>query len=159
MNSIQSSSEQFGQHLKSVGGSEGDVSDSDYLVTSNDTVQSVASGLRGNEQQHGTSPTEPSIIHAAAQVLISRRDEQDPGNHPGASQPGQYQLDIRLGTGHTAREAIPEIDLEAAKTWAESRIEAENADFGAIYFPTGGGVEPGTGALECNYDRAVGWYR
>jgi hypothetical protein len=39
------------------------------------------------------------------------------------------------------------------------RIEAEGADFGAIYFPSGGGIDPGTGALECRYDHAMGWYR
>jgi hypothetical protein len=159
MNSIQSSSEQFGQHLKSVGGSEADVSGSNYLVTPEDTVESAASGLRIKQQQQGNVPSKQSTLHAAAEVLISRRDEQDPGNHPGTSQPGEYQLDIQLETGRTKREPIPETDLEAAQIWAQGRIEANGANFGAIYFPAGGGTESGTGALECSYDRAVGWYR
>ena len=92
-------------------------------------------------------------------MLISRRDEQDPSHHPGTSQPGEYQLDIHRETGSTTREPIPETDLEAAKIWAQERIETEDASFGAIYFPAGGGTDPGTGALECSYDRAVGWYR
>ena len=75
------------------------------------------------------------------------------------SQPGEYQLDIHHETGHTTREPIPETDLEAAQIWAQARIEAVGANFGAIYFPAGGGADQGTGALECNYDRAVGWYR
>jgi hypothetical protein len=159
MNSIQSSSEQFGQHLKSVGGSEADVSGSNYVVKPDDTVESAASGLRIAQQQQGNAPSKQSTLHAAAQVLISRRDEQDPGSHPGTSQPGEYQLDIHLEKGSTTREPIPETDLEAAQIWAQGRMEAEGADFGAIYFPAGGSGEPGTGALECSYDRAVGWYR
>lgn len=68
-------------------------------------------------------------------------------------------MDIHLSAGRSTRESIPEKDLERAQIWARGRIEAESADFGAIYFPAGGGVAPGTGALECSYDRAVGWYR
>lgn len=158
MNASQSSSEQFGQHLKSVGGSEVDVTGSAYAVTEDDTVESVVSGLRIKQQKDGGVASEPSILHASAQVLISRRDEHDPGHHAGTSHPGQYQLDIHLGH-HSTREPIPETDLEAAQLWARGRIEAEGADFGAIYFPAGGGAQPGTGALECSYDRAVGWYR
>jgi len=79
MTSSQSSSEHFGQHLKSVGGSEAEVSGS-----------------------------------------------------------------ARFGSR-------PELGPE--------RIEAEGADFGAIYFPSGGGIAPGTGALECSYDSALGWHR
>jgi hypothetical protein len=157
MNANQSSSEHFGQHLKSVGGSESDVSE--YAVTENDTVESVVSGLRINQQQQGVQPSDPSILHAAAQVLISRRDEHDPGHHAGTSQPGEYQLDIHFGADRSTREPIPERDLEAAKIWAQGRIDAEGADFGAIYFPAGGSAAPGTGALECSFDRAVGWYR
>jgi hypothetical protein len=157
--SNQSSSEQFGQHLISIGGSEADVSGSAYAVTDDDTVESVASGLRIKQQQQGTPASKPSILHASAQVLISRRDEGDPESHAGTSQPGEYQLDIHLSADHSTREAIPEKDLEQAQIWAKGRIEAEGADFGAIYFPAGGGVEPGTGSLECRYDRAVGWYR
>jgi hypothetical protein len=159
MNPIQSSSDHFGQHLKSVGGSEADVSGSNYLVKPEDTVESAASGLRIQQQQEGNAPSKQSTLHAAAQVLISRRDEQDPGNYPGTSQPGEYQLDIHHETGRTTREPIPETDLEAAQIWAQARIEADGANFGAIYFPAGGGADPGTGALECNYDRSVGWYR
>ena len=157
--SNQSSSEQFGQHLRSVGGLESDVSESAYIVTDEDTVESVVSGLRIKQQKQGSLASKPSILHASAQVLISRRDEHDPDHHAGTSQPGEYQLDIHLSAGRSTRESIPEKDLEAAQIWARGRIEAEGADFGAIYFPAGGGVAPGTGALECSYDRAVGWYR
>lgn len=159
MNANQSSSEQFGQHLKSVGGSEADVSGTSYVVTDDDTVESVVSGLRIKQQKEGGAASEQSILHASAQVLISRRDEDDPAHHEGTSQPGEYQLDIHFAGDHSTREPIPEKDLESAQIWASGRIEAEGADFGAIYFPTGGGVAPGSGALECSYDRAVGWYR
>ncbi|MCZ2405079.1 hypothetical protein IV498_18440 [Paenarthrobacter sp. Z7-10] len=159
MTSSQSSSEQFGQHLKSVGGSEADVSGSAYVVTEEDTVESVVSGLRMKQHEHGDPDSEPTILHASAQVLISRRDEQDPSHHPGTSQPGEYQLDIHFPGGRCTREPIPEEDLEAAQTWAQRRIEAEGADFGAIYFPSGGGIAPGTGALECSYDSSLGWHR
>jgi hypothetical protein len=159
MDSKQSSSEQFGKHLKSVGGSETDVSGSAYAVTEEDTVESVVKGMRMKQQEHGGAASTPSILHASAEVAISRRDEQDPSHHPGTSQPGEYQLDIHFGGDHSTREPVPEADLEAAKIWAQGRIEAAGADFGAIYFPTGGGVAPGSGALECRYDRAVGWYR
>jgi hypothetical protein len=159
MNSNQSSSEQFGQHLISVGGSEADLSDSACVVTDEDTVESVVSNLRIRQQQDGRPASQASILHASAQVLISRRDENDPVRHAGTSQPGQYQLDIHFSGDRTVREPIPEKDLEQAQIWARGRLEAEGADYGAIYFPAGGGDEPGTGALECNYDRAVGWYR
>jgi hypothetical protein len=159
MNANQSSSEQFGQHLISVGGSEAGVSGSAYVVTDEDTVESVVSGLRIKQQQQGVPASKPSILHASAQVLISRRDEDDPEHHAGTSRAGEYQLDIHLSADHSIREAIPEKDLEQAQIWARGRIEAEGAEFGAIYFPAGGGVEPGTGALECSYDSAVGWYR
>lgn len=159
MNANQSSSEQFGQHLISVGGSEADVSESAYVVTERDTVESVVSGLRSKQHEQGVPASKPSILHASAQVLISRRDEDDPHSHAGTSQPGEYQLDIHISADHSIREAIPEKDLEQAQIWAKGRIEAEGAEFGAIYFPSGGGVEPGTGALECSYNRAVGWYR
>ncbi|WP_320537785.1 hypothetical protein [Pseudarthrobacter sp. IC2-21] len=157
--SNQSSSEQFGQHLASIGGSEADLGGSAYTVTDDDTVQSVASGLRIEQQQQGTPVSTPAILHASAEVLISRRDEGDPESHAGTSHAGEYQLDIHLSGDRSTRESIPQKDLEQARIWAKGRIEAEGADFGAIYFPTGGGIEPGTGALECRYDRAVGWYR
>lgn len=159
MDSIQSSSEHFGQHLKSVGGTESDATGSDFAVSDEDTVESVVSNLRIKQQQDGGRASAPSILHASAEVLISRRDEADPVHHPGTSQPGEYQLDIHLSADHSTREPIPEKDLEQARIWAQGRIEAEGAEFGAIYFPAGGGTKPGSGALECSYDRAVGWYR
>ncbi|MDR6508527.1 hypothetical protein [Arthrobacter oryzae] len=159
MDSNHSSSEQFGQHLSSVRGSESDISGSGYLVTDEDTVESVVSGLRIKQQQQGSLASKPSVLHASAQVLISRRDEHGPGDHAGTSQPGEYQLDIHFSADHRTRESIPEKDLEVAQIWARGRIEAEGADFGAIYSATGGDVASGTGALECSYDRAVGWYR
>ncbi|WP_262104826.1 hypothetical protein [Arthrobacter sp. Marseille-P9274] len=48
--------------------------------------------------------------------------------------------------------------LEDAKAWAQKQIEAAEAGFGAIYFPSGGSDGPGTGALVSKYDRNVGWY-
>ena len=159
MNHSQSSSEQFMKHLKSVGGSEADVSGVAYTVTDDDTVGSVVSGLRIEQQRDGSPASEPAVLHASAQVMISRRDEGDPDHHPGASQAGEYQLDIHLGSGHTTRESIPVKALEHAQVWARARIETQGADFGAIYFPAGGGGVAGTGALVCSFDRSVGWYR
>jgi hypothetical protein len=49
--SRQSSSDHFGQHLTSVGGSEADVGGSGYVVTADDTVESVVSGLRMKLQE------------------------------------------------------------------------------------------------------------
>ncbi|MFJ6313880.1 hypothetical protein [Pseudarthrobacter oxydans] len=159
MNSRQSSSEQFMQYLKSVGGSEADVSGASYVVSDGDTVESVVSALRMEQQQHGNAARDPSVLHALAQVMVSRRDERDPGHHAGASQPGQYQLDIHLSAGNSTRESIPEKDIDDAKAWARTRIESQGAEFGAIYFPAGGDGAPGTGALVSSYDRSVGWYR
>ena len=159
MNSSQSSSEQFMQYLTSVGGSESDVSGAAYVVSDEDTVESVVSHLRIEQQQHGRVARDPSILHAAAQVMISRRDERDPSHHAGASQLGEYQLDIHLSAGNSTRQGIPEKDLADAQAWAGAKIEAQGAEFGAIYFPTGGEGAPGTGALVSSYDRSVGWYR
>jgi hypothetical protein len=159
MNSNQSSSEHFAQHLDSVSGSEADIRGSAYIVSEEDTVETVVSGLRMEQQQLGNVPSHPSILHASAQVLISRRDEGDPARHAGTSRPGVYQLDIHRSGDRSTREPIPENDLELAQIWAQGRIEAAGADFGAIYFPSGGGSTPGSGALECSFDRAVGWYR
>lgn len=159
MNSIQSSSEQFMQYLTSVGGSEADVAAASYAVSDGDTVESVVSALRIEQQEHGSTAKDPSVLHALAQVMVSRRDEQDPGHHAGASQPGEYQLDIHLSAGNSTRECIPEKGIEEAKTWAQNRIEAQGAEFGAIYFPAGGHGAPSTGALVSSYDRSVGWYR
>ena len=159
MNSTQSSSEQFMQNLKSVGGSESDVDEAAYVVRGEDTVENVVSGLRIEQQQHGSAAKEPAILHAAAEVMVSRRDEQDPSRHAGSSQEGEYQLDVHHSAGPSTRESIPEKDIEDAKNWARERIEAQGAEFGAIYFPAGGDGVPGTGALVSSYDRSVGWYR
>ncbi|MBT2538438.1 hypothetical protein [Arthrobacter sp. ISL-69] len=159
MNSRQSSSEQLLQYLKSVGGSESDFSGAAYVVKDDDTVESVVSRLRMEQKQHGGDATDPSILHAPAQVMISRRDERNPSHPAGASQMGEYQLDIHLSAGSSTRECIPAKDIEDAKTWARARIEAQGAEFGAIYFPSGGGHAPGTGALVSSFDRSVGWYR
>lgn len=159
MNSTQSSSEQFMQNLKSLGGSESDVSEAAYVVREEDMVEDVVSGLRIEQQQRGSIPKEPSILHAAAEVMVSRRDELDPAHHADASQEGEYQLDTHLSAGNSTRESIPERDIEDAKVWARNRIEAQGAEFGAIYFPAGGDGVPGTGALVSSYDRSVGWYR
>lgn len=160
MNSAKtSSSEHFLQHLKSVGGSESDVETVDYVPTDDDTVESVASHLRIEQQQHGFDPKDQAVLHASAQLLVSRRDENDPEHHTGASLPGEYQLDIHVSAGSTTREAIPAADIADAKVWARARIEARGAEFGAIYFPAGGSGAPGTGDLVSSFDRAVGWYR
>jgi hypothetical protein len=159
MNSKQSSSEQFLKYLKSVGGSEADLNAAAYTVSDDDTVESVVSRLRMEQQEHGGNAKDPSILHASAQVMISRRDERDPVHHEGASQAGEYQLDIHHTAGSTIRESIPARDMEAAKVWAQKQIEVQGAEFGAIYFPTGGGDSPGTGALVASFDRSVGWYR
>ena len=159
MNSRQSSSEQFMQYLKSVGGSEADVAGASYVVSDADTVESVVSALRMEQQQHGSAAKDPSFLHALAQVMVSRRDERDPGHHAGASQSGEYQLDIHFSAGNNTREGIPEKDIDDAQAWARQRIESQGAEFGAIYFPAGGDGAPGTGALVSSYDRSVGWYR
>jgi hypothetical protein len=88
MNPIQSSSDHFEQHLKIVGGSEADVSGSNYLVTPEDTVESAASGLRIKQQQQGTAQSKESTLHAAAQVLISRRTSRTLAIIPGRPSPG-----------------------------------------------------------------------
>lgn len=158
MDFTQSSSEQFMKYLESVGGSEADV-DATYAVTNEDTVETVVSRLRIAQQQDGNVARDASVLHASAQVMISRRDEGDPVNHAGASQTGEYQLDIHLSAVHTTRESIPEKELADAQVWARARIDTQGADFGAIYFPAGGGGAPGTGALVSSFDRSVGWYR
>jgi hypothetical protein len=159
MNSTQSGSEQFMQNLQSLGGSESDVGEAAYVVREEDTVEDVVSSLRIEQQQRGRIPKEPSILHAAAEVMVSRRNERDPAHQADASQEGEYQLDIHLSAGTRTRESIPERDIEDAKIWARERIEAQGAEFGAIYFPAGGEGVPGTGALVSSYDRSVGWYR
>jgi hypothetical protein len=151
MNSSQSSSEQFTQYLKTLG----DAESGTYRVTNQDTVASVASGLRLAQQSRGCVVSEPFILHASAQVLISRRNERQAKS----SHAGKYQLDIHHSASHRTREAIPVKDLEDAKTWARTRIEARGAEFAAIYSPAFGSTAPGTGALVSSFDRSVGWYR
>jgi hypothetical protein len=158
MSSIQSSSSQFMRYLESVGGSEADVTGPNYVVSDTDTVESVVSRLRMEQYASGGRRRDPSILHASAQVLISRRDERSTGHGHDVSREGAYQLDIHHGGVEPTRESIPRSDLNEAKAWAMSRLDAEGADFGAIYFPSGGKGGPGTGALTFRFDRAVGWY-
>lgn len=56
-------------------GSESDADEAAYVVR-DDTVENVVLGLRIEQQQHGSAAKEPIILHAAAEVMISRRDEQ-----------------------------------------------------------------------------------
>jgi hypothetical protein len=151
MNSSQSSSEQFTQYLKTVQGAKYGT----YRVTDQDTVESVVSGLRLAQQSRGCVVSEPFILHASAQVLISRRNERQARS----SRAEKYQLDIHHSASNRTREAIPAKDLEDAKSWARTRIEAQGAEFGAIYAPAGGSAAPGTGALVSSFNRSVGWYR
>jgi hypothetical protein len=113
--------------------SESDVNEAAYVVRDEDPVENVVSGLRIEQQQHGSAAKEPAILHAAAEVMVSRRDEQDPSHHAGASLEGEYQLDIHHSAGPSTRESIPEKDIEDAKNWARERIEAQDAEFGAIF--------------------------
>ena len=82
MNSKQSGSEQFMLYLKSLGGSEADITGPGCVVSEEDTVQTVVSRLRMEKYTHGTTHVDPSILQASAQVLISRRDESDPVHQP-----------------------------------------------------------------------------
>src|SRR5687768_12172009 len=127
MNSSQSSSERATQYLKSVRAAEPGA----YRVTDQDTVESVVSGLRLAQQSRGCVVSEPFILRASAQVLISRRDERQARS----ARAGTYQLDIHHSASRRTREAIPAKDLEDAKIWARTRIEARGAEFGAIYSP------------------------
>jgi hypothetical protein len=70
--------------------SESDVNEAAYVVRDEDTVENVVSGLRIEQQQHGSA-------------------------------------------GRSTRESIPEKDIEDAKNWARERIEAQDAEFGAIF--------------------------
>lgn len=80
MNSRQSSSEQFMLYLKSLGGSEADVTGPACAVSDEDTVETVVSRLRMGKYARGSNLVDPSILHTSAQVLISRRDESDPSH-------------------------------------------------------------------------------
>lgn len=159
MNSEVSGSEHYMQRLKALGGSENDVTEPHYLLTQNDTVESVVSHLVMEQRARGRGATDPAILHAAAEFLISTRNEHASGHGPAALQQGQYQLDIHCGGAGTTRESIPVKDLADAKVWAQKRIEAHGAIFGAIYFPAGHENQPGMGALVSSFDRSVGWYR
>ena len=82
MNSKQSRSEQFMLYLKSLGGSEADVTGSACAVSDEDTVETVISRLRMEKYAQGSKLVDPSILQACAQVLISRRDENKPLHLP-----------------------------------------------------------------------------
>ncbi|MDQ0867828.1 hypothetical protein QFZ70_000301 [Arthrobacter sp. V1I9] len=151
MNSSQSSADQFTQYLKTVRGAKY----RPYRVTEQDTTESVVSGLRLAQQSRGCVQSEPFILRASARVLISRRNERQARS----SRAARYQLDIHHSASNRTREAIPVKDLEDAKTWARTRIEAQGAEFAAIYSPALGSTAPGTGALVSSFNRSVGWYR
>jgi hypothetical protein len=78
MNSKQSSSEQFMLYLKSLGGSEADVTGPACALSDEDTVETVISRLRMEKYTHGSTYVDPSILQASAQVLVSRRAENNP---------------------------------------------------------------------------------
>jgi hypothetical protein len=82
MNSKQSSSEQFMLYLKSLGGSEADVTGPACALSDEDTVETVTSRLRTEKYTHGRTYVDPSILQASAQVLVSRRAENNPVNQP-----------------------------------------------------------------------------
>lgn len=75
MNSNQSSSEQFMLYLKSLGGSEADVTGPGCVLSDEDTVESVVSRIRREMYGPGNDLVDPSILQASAQVVISRRDQ------------------------------------------------------------------------------------
>jgi hypothetical protein len=80
MNSKQSSSKQFMLYLKSLGGSEADLTGPACVVSDEDTVETVVSRLRMEKYARGCKLVDPSILHTCAQVLISRRDESSAGH-------------------------------------------------------------------------------
>lgn len=120
MNSEVSGSEHYMQRLKALGGSENDVTEPHYLLTQDDTVESVVSHLVMEQRARGLCATDPAILHAAAEFLISRRNEHASGHGPAALQQGHYQLDIHCGGAGTTRESIPVKDLADAKVWAKN---------------------------------------
>ena len=109
MNSNQSSSEQFMLYLKSLGGSEADVTGPGCMVCVEDTVESVVSRMRRERHGRGNDLVEPVILQASAQVLISRRDQTAPAASP-ESRKGDCQADAHhrdAGTNqgnHSVRE-------------------------------------------------------
>ncbi len=158
MNMDISSSEQFTQHLESSGGTTAALSESSVVPADSDTVEDVALQLRNENIAQGRPAGEQFTLHALAEILISKRDEEDPSLHPDQSRSGEYQLEIYLAAGSATRTPVPRADLKDAKDWAQTQIDAAGASFGAIYFPTGGHDRPGTGSLVSRYDRNVGWY-
>jgi hypothetical protein len=158
MNMDISSSEQFTQHLESLGGSAAALRESSFVPGDRDTVEDVALQLRNENIGQGRPAGEQFTLHALAEILISKRDEKEPSLHPGQSRPGEYQLEIYIAAGSVTRSPVPRIHLQEAKIWAQKQIDAAGASFGAIYFPTGGSDQPGTGSLVSRYDRNVGWY-
>jgi hypothetical protein len=90
MYSNQSRSEQFMLYLKSLGGSEADVTGPACVVSDEDTVETVISRLRMEKYTGGSIHVEPSILQACAQVLISRRDERGPVQQSGDRQGRDY---------------------------------------------------------------------
>jgi hypothetical protein len=62
MYSKQSSSEQFMLYLKSLGGSEADVTGPACVVSGEDTVETVISRMRREKCAHGNNHMEPSIL-------------------------------------------------------------------------------------------------
>ena len=157
MYSKQSSSEQFMLYLKSLGGSEADVTGPACLVSDEDTVETVISRLRTEQYTRGSNHVEPSILQASAQVLISRRDEREPVHQSGDPQEGDYQLDIHLSGSDTTRETIPRKSLKEAKAWAKERLDAAGAQAGVIYLSSLGSAGPGTGTLASSFVRSIGW--
>jgi hypothetical protein len=158
MNMDISSSEQFTQHLESLGGSAAALRESSFVPGDHDTVEDVALALRNENIAQGQPAGEQVTLHALAEILISKRDEKNPSLHPSQSRPGEYQLEIYLAAGSASRSPVPRKHLNDAKDWAEKQIDAAGASFGAIYFPSGGSDQPGTGSLVSRYDRNVGWY-
>ena len=157
MNSKQSSSEQFMLYLKSLGGSEVDVTGPASVVSDEDTVETVVSRMRREKYAHGYTLVDPSILQASAQVLISRRNENKPLHLPRHPQEGDYQLDIHLNGSDTTRETIPMKSLKEAKVWARERLDTVGAQAGVIYLSTLGSTGPGTGTPASNFERSVGW--
>ena len=90
----QSISEQFMLYLKSLGGSEADVTGPACVVSDEDTVETVISRLRMEKYAHGSNLVDPSILQASAQVLVSRRDESNPVHQSSDPEGGQIQNSV-----------------------------------------------------------------
>jgi hypothetical protein len=158
MNMNISSSEQFTQHLESLGGDATALRKFSFIPADGDTVEDVALQLRTENIAHGRPAGDQFTLHALAEILISKRDEKVSSPPPGRSRPGEYQLEIYLAAGSGTRTRVPRMHLKDAKAWAQKQIDAAGASFGAIYFPSGGSDRHGTGSLISRYDRNVGWY-